>query len=64
MEALALPVLSAALGFFVVLAIWISARNPPQFWMDEKRLPDRQIKKRRKDAALNSAGQTSERRRS
>lgn len=63
MEALALPVLSGALGFFVVLAIWISARNPPQFWMDEKRLPEPQIKKRRKDADIGSAGQTSARRR-
>lgn len=63
MEALALPVLSGALGFFVVLSIWISVRNPPQFWMDEKRLPEPQIKKRRKEADLDSAGQPAGRRR-
>ncbi len=41
MEALALPFLALALASFALLGIWVSVRNPPRFWMDEKRIPDR-----------------------
>jgi hypothetical protein len=63
MEPLALPILAAALLFFILLGILIGARNPPRFWMDEKRLPDRQVKPGRRERGIRTQARTSGRRR-
>lgn len=59
MEVLALPILAASLLFVAILGIWVGARNPPRFWMDEKRIPVRQVKPGRRKGGVRTAGRSS-----
>jgi hypothetical protein len=56
MERFVLPLLTLSLIFLVVLAIVVSVRNPPRFWMDEKRIPERQVKPARRGRSVTSEG--------
>jgi hypothetical protein len=41
MGAFALPILASLLVIIVLISIFVSVRNPPVFWMDERRVLDR-----------------------
>jgi hypothetical protein len=62
MERLALPIIAGTLVVLLILAIWVSLRNPPRFWMDEKRVPDRNVRlgRRRSGATSSPRGDSSE----
>jgi hypothetical protein len=62
MEQLALPILATALLVVVLLGILVGARNPPRFWMDEKRIPDRHMRRNRSQGVAMSVKRTSGRR--
>jgi hypothetical protein len=55
---LALPILAASVAVFMLIGIWVGAREPPEFWMDERRLPKRQLRRRNVGQNKTTGGET------
>ncbi len=56
MEPFALPMLASGLAFFVIVGILVSLRNPQRFWIDEKLVPDREVRKARRNSRGSKTG--------